>query len=127
MTPAVAVILLAAAVRTDFDPALLVALISAAVALGGGYLSYRATTKANATSDRKVDLEEFRDQQNRYKEMLAEQDRMIERLRNQMDRVQDQLAREQDVSNALRNEVRALQVAIDTLTVRSQQVARPPL
>lgn len=118
MTPAAALIVLATAAEKagGFDPTLLVALISAVVALVGGYLSYRATTKANATSDRKVDLEEYRDQQNRYKEMMAEQDRHIDRIRAQLDRVQDQLAKEQDVSNALRNEIRALQGQVDLLS-----------
>lgn len=91
------------------------AVAAAFAAIVTAALSFRAATRANATSDRKVDLEEFRDAQQRYKEMLAEADRHVERVRAQLERVQDQLAREQDVSNALRNEIRALQGQVDLL------------
>jgi peptidoglycan hydrolase CwlO-like protein len=103
------------------DAAFGLAVLAAVVSLGTAGLTYRAASRANATSDRKVDIEEFKAQQDRYKEMLSEQDRHIDRVRAQMDRLQDQLAREQDVSNALRNEVRALQGQVDALTrLRSQ-------
>lgn len=106
----------AAAASNAFNPAIVISLISAAVALVGGFMSYRASTRANATSDRKVDLEEFRDQQTRYTSMIETQEKFNDRLRAQIDRLsaqvdslQQQLARETDVSNALRDQVRALQ------------------
>jgi len=91
------------------------ALIAAVAAIVAAVLSYRASTKANTVSDRKVDLEEYRDAQARYKEMLAESDRHQERLRGQIERlttqvdgISQQLAKEQDVSNSLRDQIRAL-------------------
>jgi chromosome segregation ATPase len=105
------------------------AVLAALAAVIGAALSYRASTRANATSDRKVDLEEFRDQQTRYKEMLSEADRHIDRIRSQLDRVQDQLGREQDVSNLLRNEVRSLQGQVDMLErtmSRNYREIKPP-
>lgn len=115
---AVAAGMVLAADKTDsgaFSPAVIAACVAAAAALGGAYLTYRTSSKANATNDRKLDVDEFKEAQAWYKERLAEADRHIERIRAQLDRVNDQLAREQDVSNVLRNEVRALQGQVDLL------------
>jgi small-conductance mechanosensitive channel len=98
------------------NPAVVAAVVAAIAAIVGGLLSYRASTRANNVSDRKVDLEEYRDAQARLQQIIVEQDRHNDRLRVQVDRtnaqmdlLQQQVAREVDVSNALRNEVRALQ------------------
>jgi gas vesicle protein len=92
------------------------AAIAAAAALIAAYLSYRASTKANQVSDRKVDLEEHRDAIERLKKIIDEQDRYSERQRMQVDRlstsmesVQTQLTRETQISSVLRDEIRALQ------------------
>lgn len=114
--------LLAAAGADGFaTPAVIVAVIAAIAAVGGGALSYRAATAANKVNSRKVDLDEFEQQQTRYKRMIDEQDRHIDRLRHQLERVEDQLAKEKDVTASLRSEVRALQGQVDVLS------RRPPL
>jgi len=101
------------------DAAIIVALVSAAVALGTAGLTFRSTAHANASNARKVDLEEHRDAIERLRKIIEEQDKHVERVRTQLDRVQDQLAREQDVSQALRATVRALQDQVDDL-IRSR-------
>jgi peptidoglycan hydrolase CwlO-like protein len=98
------------------NPALLIAVLGGIVSLLTAWFAYRASSRANAANDRKVDLEEHRDSIDRLKKIIEEQDKHIERVRAQLDRVQTQLAREQDVSNALRNEIRALQGQVDELT-----------
>lgn len=102
--------------------ALIVAVISGLVATIGAGMSYRASSRANASTDRKVDLEEYRDQQARYKDMIDTQEKYSDRLRTQIDRLnvqmdslQQQLARETDVSNALRDQIRALQGQVSLL------------
>lgn len=112
-----AVLMILAARQNDsvLNPAVIAAVIAALAALGGAWLTYRASSRANKTNDRKVDLDEFKEAQAWYKERLAEADRHLERIRAQLDRVNDQLAREQDVSNALRNELRSLQGQVDLL------------
>ncbi len=107
-----------AAATTDesvINPTVIAAIVAALAAGLSAWLAYRSSSKANATNDRKVDMDEFKEAQAWYKERLAEADRHIERIRAQLDRVNDQLAREQDVSNVLRNEVRALQGQVDLL------------
>lgn len=116
MALAFVTILFAAGETGLLTPAVIVAVIAAVAAVAGGYLSYRAATKANTVSSRKVDLDEYEAQKVRYRDMIAEQDRHIERIRHQLERVQDQLAKEQDVSAALRSEIRALQGQVDLLT-----------
>jgi peptidoglycan hydrolase CwlO-like protein len=101
------------------NASVLVAVIATAVSVFTAVLTYRVSTKANASDARKVDLEEHRDALDRLKRVIDEQDKHIERVRAQADRVQEQLAREQDVSFALRNEIRALQGQVDEL-IRSR-------
>lgn len=98
------------------------AVVAAVAATAAAWLSYKASTRANQVSDRKVDLEEWRDQTARYKQIIDEQDRYNERLRSQIDRlnaqmdaVQAQLAKEYDVSSALRDQIRALQGQVRSL------------
>lgn len=97
------------------DSALAVAALALAGSLATGALTFRSSSRANAASDRKVDLEEHRDALERLRKIIEEQDRHIERVRTQLDRVQEQLAREQDVSMALRAQVRSLQTQVDEL------------
>lgn len=98
------------------QPALVVALLAALVSLITAMMTFRAATKANATSDRKVDLEEHRDAIDRLKRIIEEQDKQFERLRLHFERVQAQLAKEQDVSLAMRQQVLAMQNQIDDLS-----------
>lgn len=98
------------------NPALMVALIAAAVSAFTAILTYRSSTRANSANDRKVDLEEHRDSIERLRKIIEEQDKHVERFRTQLERVQDQLAREQDVSATLRNEIRTLRDQVDELS-----------
>lgn len=101
------------------DASIVVSIVAAVVALATAGLTFRSTSQANASNQRKVDLEEHRDAIERLRKIIEEQDKHVERVRQQLDRVQDQLAREQDVSNALRATVRALQDQVDDL-IRSR-------
>lgn len=111
---------------TFINPAVVVAIISAVVAGAGGVLSYRAATKANRTSDRKVDLEEHRDSIDRLKKIIDEQDahqaRLTQRHRaemdlvnRQLDDVQAQMSQQQKVERLLRSQVSTLEDQVRTL------------
>lgn len=104
------------------DTSIVVSIVAAIAAFGAAVLTYRSTAQANASNQRKVDLEEHRDAIERLRKIIEEQDRHVERVRVQLDRVQDQLAREQDVSNALRSTVRHLQEQVDELTRSRRQL-----
>lgn len=98
------------------SPPTVVAVIAALAALAGAILTYQSSTRANAVTDRKVDLEEHRDSLTRLKGIIEEQDKYQDRLRTQIDKmtsqlesVQQQLARERDVSQLLRAQVATLQ------------------
>lgn len=97
------------------NTAIAVSAIAAGMSILTALLTFRASTRANATNDRKVDLEEHREAIDRLKKIIEEQDRHVERVRQQLERVQDQLAKEQDVSSALRNQLRSLQIQVDEL------------
>lgn len=98
------------------DTAVLVAAIALAGSALTAVLTFRASSKASASNDRKVDLEEHRDAVERLKKIIEEQDKHVERVRLQLDRVQEQLAKEQDVSFTLRAQIRSLQEQVDELT-----------
>lgn len=100
------------------SPAVLAAVVAAIAAIIGAWLTYRSSSRANAVQDRKVSIEDFDAQQERYRKLLAEQDRVIEKIQAQMDRLQDQLAREQEVASTLRSHIRTLQGEIDDLQRR---------
>lgn len=93
--------------------------VAAAVSVVTALLTFRSSSRANATNDRKVNLEEHREAIDRLKKIIDEQDKNTDRVRVQLDRVQDQLAREQDVSATLRGQIRDLQNQVDEL-VRSR-------
>lgn len=100
----------------------LVPMVASAVALIGAGLTYKHATRANDTSDRKVDLEAHRDALDRLKKIIEDQDRYIQRIQAQADRVQaqsdrmqDQLGREQEVSSQLRGQTRILQEQVKVL------------
>lgn len=97
------------------DSTLIIALIAGAVSLATAGLSFRSSARANASADRKVDLEAHREAIERLRKIIEEQDRHVERVRAQLDRVQEQLAREQDVSAALRTQIRSLQEQVNDL------------
>lgn len=99
-----------------------VAVIALIGTVTGTVLSYRAASRANAISARKVDSEAYDRAAIFYDKLLASADRELTRLRgqvdglhNQFDRVNNQLNQEQDVSNVLREQVRALQLQVRTL------------
>lgn len=109
-----------------FSSAVIVAIIAAVAALGGGFLSFRAATRANRTSDRKVNLEEHRDSIDRLKRIIEEQDKHqerqterhraeLDRLNRQLDSVQAQLSQEQNVGRLLRSQVSTLEDQVRTL------------
>jgi peptidoglycan hydrolase CwlO-like protein len=98
--------------------------MAAIAAIIAALLAFRASTRANATNDRKVNLDEYKEQQERYRRIIEDQDRQIERTRSLAERNADQLTREQEVTAALRAEVRALQGQIDLLTRSGGR--RPP-
>lgn len=100
--------------------ALALAGIAALVSIVTALLTFRSSSRANATNDRKVDLEEHREAIDRLKKIIEEQDKHVDRVRIQLDRVQDQLAKEQDVSSTLRNQIRSLQDQVNELS-RSRQ------
>lgn len=91
------------------------AIVAALAAIVAAYLTFRSSSKANATNDRKVDLEEHREAVDRLKKIIEEQDKHVDRVRTQLDRVQDQLAKEQDVSSALRQSLYNLQDQVNEL------------
>lgn len=91
------------------------AFIAAAAAIVAAILTFRSSSKANATNDRKVDLEEHREAVDRLKKIIEEQDKHVDRVRAQLDRVQDQLAKEQDVSQTLRSQIFSLQEQVNEL------------
>lgn len=101
-------------------------ILVALVALtGSGFatvLSYRASGRANAIQEKKLDTEAYDRATGFYDRLLATADRELERLRGQVDRLYDQLqrvntqlAQEADVSNVLRNQVRALQTQVESM------------
>ena len=94
---------------------IVVALIAATAASVPGILAWRASSRANATSDRKVDAEAFDRAAALYDKALAAAERETERLRSQVERINAQLAQEMDVSNVLRNQVRTLESQVRTL------------
>jgi peptidoglycan hydrolase CwlO-like protein len=112
--------LLLAAGTVGIDPSIFVASIAAIAALGGTWLTYRSSSRANELSGRKVDLEEFREVKDRYRDMLAEADKQIDRLR-------DQAVRDQNEISGLRSQVRTLQTQVDLLerTVATRQREDP--
>ena len=91
------------------------AIIAAVVAAIAALLTFRTSSRANATNSRKVDLDEHRDGQERLRKIIEEQDRHVDRVRAQLERVQDQLAREQDVSATLRHQIHVLQDQVNEL------------
>jgi septal ring factor EnvC (AmiA/AmiB activator) len=91
------------------------AMIAATAALATAGLSFRSSTRANRSGDRRVGLEEHRDAMARLQTIIDQQDKHQDRIRQQMERVQDQLAKEQDVSAALRNQIMLLQIQLDEL------------
>jgi septal ring factor EnvC (AmiA/AmiB activator) len=107
---------------TIFSPSTLVASIAAVAALGGTYLTYRTSQRANLVNSKKVDLEEHRDSLARLQAIITEQDKhqdrlrfQLDRLNSQLDNMQAQLAREQDVSAILRQQIATLQDQVRTL------------
>lgn len=104
--------------------AIIVSIVAGAVSLLTALLTFRSSTKANATNDRKVDLEEHREALDRLKKIIEEQDRFVERIRAQLDRVQDQLGKEQEVSFALRGQIRGLQDQVDALSRSRERLER---
>ncbi len=102
--------------KSTADFSLIIAIIAAMASALTAILAFRSSSRANSTSDRKVDLEEHRDAIDRLKKIIEEQDRHVERVRLQLDRVQEQLAKEQDVSLVLRTQIRNLQDQIDELS-----------
>jgi chromosome segregation ATPase len=97
------------------NAAIVSAAIAALAAVLAGVMSLRTAGKANATNDRKVDLEEHRDAIDRLKKIIEDQDRHFDRVRTQLERVQDQLAKEQDVSATLRHQIYSLQEQVNEL------------
>ncbi len=97
------------------NPGVLVALVSLFGSVAAAYLSYRASSHANAVSAKKVDAEAFDRAAALYDKALQAAERETERMRSQVDRINQQLAQEQDVSNLLRNQIRALQGQVDSL------------
>jgi septal ring factor EnvC (AmiA/AmiB activator) len=112
----------AAAAESPINPAVIAAIIAALGAGASAWLAYRSSSKANATNDKKVDLEEHRDSISRLQAIINEQDRyqdrlrtQLDRLNNQLDSVQNQLVREMDVSQVLKSQVSTLQDQVRTL------------
>ena len=75
---------------------IVVALIAATAASVPGILAWRASSRANATSDRKVDAEAFDRAAALYDKALAAAERETERLRSQVERINAQLAQENE-------------------------------
>lgn len=98
------------------DTAIAVALLALAGSALTAWLSYRNSSKANNTNDRKVDLDVHKDAIAALREIIAEQDKHVDRVKKSMEEVQIQLAREQDVSATLRTQLRQLQEQVDELT-----------
>lgn len=102
--------------------ALLINVVSVIGAMFAATLAYRASSRAtsvqraaNKTSDRKVDIEEYREQQERYRRMIEDLEKELQRVRAQGERTEIDLRREQETSTALRTEVRLLRDQIDIL------------
>lgn len=102
--------------------AVIVSVIAGLLGSISGVLAYRASTRANLINSRKVDVEDFNAQAERYRQIIAEQDRHLDRLRTQIDRLQLQMdavntqaSREVDISNGLRDQVRALRGQVTVL------------
>lgn len=108
----------------NVNPTVAVALIALLGSVYSAYLTYKNSKKANDTSARKVSVEEFEAQQDRYRKLVEDQEKIIERLQRQMDRLNEQLAREQDASNTLREMVRGLQKQIDEFQTRHDALLR---
>jgi small-conductance mechanosensitive channel len=103
-------VLLAQDTGGGFDPTpLLVAVLAGFLGSVPGVLAYRASTKANAQTERKVDGEAYERAQQFWEKQLGAADLQLERVRSQLDRISDQLSKEQDISNYLRDQIRVLQ------------------
>ena len=97
------------------EPTVIIASISSLAAIAGGYFSFRASSQANRTAARKVDLEAFERSQTIYEKTIDRLQGQTDRLGAQVDAVNSRLAQEMDVSNALRDQIRTLRGQVDDL------------
>jgi chromosome segregation ATPase len=87
-------------------------LISGAVVLVGGWLTYRQTTKAAAATNR---VEAAKVDAAAYERARALYESGIQQLEEQLTRLRTQVNEERDVSNQLRNQVNALEETVARL------------
>jgi len=106
------------------DTGILTAGIAAAAAGYSAYLTYRNSKKANDISARKVSIEEFDAQQKRYRDLLDDQQKLLDRMQEQVDRLGRMLHDEQSVSDSLRQQVRELGEAFQRLQTQHSALLR---
>lgn len=73
------------------DTAIIVAGFSTAVALGGSFASWRASTKANQVESRKVEQTEYDQGQTRLQNIIKEQAQHIDWLNGRVESLQRQI------------------------------------
>ncbi|GII84611.1 hypothetical protein Ssi03_26010 [Sphaerisporangium siamense] len=91
-----------------------VAVIAGVSAVIGAGFSYRASTRANAVEEDKVDAAAYERAKAIYESALKTLEEQLERMRRRLDEVTDQLTREQDSSMAMRLQIRELQAQVST-------------